>query len=67
MHDVADEIACAEGCAETISANVLKAVTSHPIRVNKSLKYLIDSSNHEFGTPVANPAPREHNENTAAV
>ena len=25
MHDVAGEIACAEGCAETISANVLKA------------------------------------------
>ena len=24
MHDVAGEIACAEGCAETISANVLK-------------------------------------------
>ena len=27
MHDVAGEIACAEGCAETISANVLKADT----------------------------------------
>jgi len=25
MHDVACEFACAEGCAETISANVLKA------------------------------------------
>ena len=25
MHDVAGEIACAEGCAETISANVLNA------------------------------------------
>ena len=24
MHDVAGKIACAEGCAETISANVLK-------------------------------------------
>ena len=26
MHDVAGEIACAEGCAETISANVLKVL-----------------------------------------
>ena len=30
MHDVAGEIACAEGCAETISANVLKV----PVRSN---------------------------------
>ena len=28
MHDVAGEIACAEGCAETISANVLKLGSS---------------------------------------
>jgi len=27
MHDVVGEIACAEGCAETISANVLKFLT----------------------------------------
>ena len=27
MHDVAGEIACAEGCAETISANVLKTTS----------------------------------------
>ena len=25
MHDVAGEIACVEGCAETISVNVLKS------------------------------------------
>ena len=31
---------------------IFEAVTSHSIRVNKSLKYLIDSSNREFGTPV---------------
>ena len=30
----------------------LKAVTSHSLRVNKSFKYFIDSSNREFGTPV---------------
>ena len=30
----------------------LKAVTSHSLRVNKAFKYLIDSSNGEFGTPV---------------
>ena len=29
----------------------LKAVTSHSIRVSKSFKNLIDSSNREFGTP----------------
>ena len=28
MHDVACEFACAVGCAETISANVLKAQSS---------------------------------------
>ena len=27
MHDVACEFACAEGCAEIISANVLKSIT----------------------------------------
>ena len=30
----------------------LKSVTSHSIRINKSFKYLIDSSNREFRTPV---------------
>ena len=29
MHDVAGEIACAEGCAETISANVLKSFETY--------------------------------------
>ena len=29
MHYVAGEIACAEGCAETISANVLKPMPGH--------------------------------------
>ena len=32
LHDVAGEIACAEGCAETISANVLKRIKSSPNR-----------------------------------
>ena len=29
MHDVAGEIACVEGCAETISANVLKSFETY--------------------------------------
>ena len=36
MHDVAGEIACAKGCAETISANVLK--NSHK-QIEKRKKY----------------------------
>jgi len=34
MHDVACEIACAVGCAETISANVLKGEVTEPTTVN---------------------------------
>ena len=43
MHDVAGEIACAEGCAETISANVLKSVALKVYRTHfASLKHVDD-------------------------
>ena len=41
MHDVACEIACAEGCVETISANVLKDV-----RANCFCASLLRTQNH---------------------
>ena len=43
MHDVAGEIACAEGCAETISANVLKD-TLVRTKLSKRLLLRLDRS-----------------------
>ena len=40
MHDVAGEIECAEGCAETISANVLKLQPTNPNEVFSLLNKL---------------------------
>ena len=48
MHDVACEFACAEGCAETISANVLKEL--HMRNYGLLLFTLLNIVCHRLGT-----------------
>ena len=47
MHDVAGEIACAEGCEETISANVLKVIPQYCIVHRYCARYLRHLRAHE--------------------